>query len=192
MFGCATNPPVVEGERLWASQAITLPALNDPRVYTPLSLANFVFPYTRMDLLTPQPFHIDQTPAPDPERRLEVLGEPRLILSAERLTLEYTNELSPGFAFVHVGNMGTGVLPYYAVASVPWVTVLPYTGVAVGLNMPCDEGSPCDRFGHIGFLVWPRDIPPGINEFQIVVQALGTGESRVIQVDLSPFTASRP
>ncbi len=192
VFGCATNPPVIDGERLWDSQAITLPDLNDPRFYTPLGLDNFVFPYTRMDTLTPQPFHIDQTPAPDPELRQEVLGEPRLILSAESLTLRYTNELSPGFGFVHLANLGTGVLPYYAVASVPWVTVLPYTGVAVGLDMPCDEESPCDRFGHIGFLVWPRDVPPGINEFQIVVQALGSGESKVIQVNLGPLTASRP
>jgi hypothetical protein len=70
--------------------------------------------------------------------------------------------------------------------------VLPYTGVAVGLDMPCAEDSPCDRFGHIGFIVWPKDIPPGIDEFQIVVQSLGSGESKVLHVSLNPQTASRP
>ena len=157
-----------------------------------MSLDNFVFPYTRMDITTPQPFHIDQTPAPDPALRAEVLGEPKLILSTEAIAVEYSTPLSPGFGFIHVANMGTGVLPYYAVASVPWVTVLPYTGVAVGLDMPCSEDSHCDRFGHLGFLVWPQDVPPGINEFQIVVQSLGTGESKVIQVRLNPPVAVRP
>jgi hypothetical protein len=192
VFGCATNPPVLDGERLWAAQEITLPNLNDPLFYTPLSLDNFVFPYTRMDILTPQPFHIDQTPAPDPALRERVLGQPQLILSTEQITVEYSNEIGPGFGFAHVANMGSGVLPYYAVASVPWVTVLPYTGVAVGLDMPCAEDSPCDRFGHIGFIVWPKDIPPGIDEFQIVVQSLGTGESKVLHVNLNPQTASNP
>jgi hypothetical protein len=192
VFGCATNPPVVDGEQLWASQEISLPDLNDPRFFTPLNLDNFVFPYARMDIQTPQPFHIDQTAPPDPALREKVLGKPQLVLSTESLSVQYTSEVSPGFGFVHVANMGTGVLPYYAVASVPWVTVLPYTGVAVGLDMPCGEDSPCDRFGHLGFIVWPQDVPPGIDEFQIVVQSLGTGESKVIHVDLHPLTARSP
>jgi hypothetical protein len=192
VFGCATNPPVIDGEPLWQSQAISLPDLNDPRFQLSLSLDNFVFPYTRMDMLTPQPFHVDQTQPPDPALREKVLGKPELVLSSENVTMEYTNELAPGFAFVHIGNLGTGVMPYYAVASVPWVTVLPYTGVAVGVDMPCDADTSCDRFGHMGFLVWPKDVPPGVDQFQVVVQALGSGESKVINVNLNPLTAQRP
>jgi hypothetical protein len=192
VFGCATHPPLIDDQLLWQAQEITLPNLNDPNFQIPLSLDNFVYPYAHMDLLTPQPFHIDQTPAPDAALREKVLGQPELILSTESLTIEYTNEIGPGFGFAHVANMGSGVLPYYAVASVPWVTVLPYTGVAVGREMPCDEDSPCDRFGHVGFLVWPKDIPPGVREFQIVVQALGTPQAKVITVNLAPVTASSP
>jgi hypothetical protein len=192
VFGCATNPPVVDGEPLWEAQPITLPDLNDPNFQIPLNLDNFVFPYSNMDILTPQPFHIDQTPSPDPALRDKVLGKPELALNTENITVENSGDFGPGYGFVHVFNVGTGVLPYYAVASVPWVTVLPYTGVAVGLDMPCADDSPCDRFGHIGFIVWPKDIPPGADGFQIVVQALGTDEGKVINVSLNPTTAQSP
>jgi hypothetical protein len=192
VFGCASNPPLVEGKQLWESQPITLPDLNDPLFQAPLSLENFVFPYSRMDILTPQPFHIDQTQAPDPALREKVLGQPELAVNIENITVDFATEIGPGYGFAHVFNVGSGVMPYYAVASVPWVTVLPYTGVAVGLDMPCDEASPCDRFGHFGFLVWPGDVPPGVDEFQIVVQALGSGQSKVINVNLNPQTARSP
>jgi len=192
VFGCAANPPLLDDKPLWEAQEISLPDLNDPRFFTPLQLENFVFPYSHMDILTPQPFHIDQTQAPDPALREKVLGEPQLILSTERVSVTYTTELTPGYGFVHVANTGSGVLPYYAVSSVPWVTVLPYTGVAVGLDKPCAEDVSCDRFGHIGFIVWPKDIPPGVDEFQIVVQALGTPEAKIITVDLRPQTVLAP
>ena len=58
--------------------------------------------------------------------------------------------------------------------------------------MPCAEDVHCDRFGHFGFIVWPQDIPPGINGFQIVVQSLGTGESKVIEVSLHPSAVTLP
>lgn len=192
VFGCASNPPVVDGQPLWKPQAISLPDLNDPRFQEPLSLDNFIFPYSRMDLQTPQPFHLDQTPPPDPSLREKVLGQPQLMLNTEQISVQYASDIGPGYGFAHVFNTGTGVLPYYAVASVPWVTILPYTGVAVGLDMPCNVDSPCDRFGHFGFIVWPGDIPPGVDEFQIVVQALGTSQSRVVNVSLNAATAQSP
>jgi hypothetical protein len=70
--------------------------------------------------------------------------------------------------------------------------LLPYTGVAVGLEMPCAADTSCDRFGHIGIIVDPNKVPPGETEFQVFVQALGSSQMHVINVSLAPITARAP
>src|SRR3990170_320102 len=55
VFGCASRPPQLNGAYLWTPQPIDLPDLNDPRWSGPLALANFVYPYERMDIPTPRP-----------------------------------------------------------------------------------------------------------------------------------------
>jgi hypothetical protein len=192
VYGCIANPPVVEGHQLWQAQEVSLPDLNDGDVRGAMRLQNFVFPYARMDIVTPQPFHIDQSPAPDIALRDRVLGQPQLNVNTNSVELQQPSETSPAFGFAHVFNTGTGVLPWYAVASVPWATLLPYTGVAVGLEMPCDSDSPCDRFGHIGILVDPSKVPDGETGFQVFVQALGTSQVQIIDVSLLPVSARAP
>jgi hypothetical protein len=192
VYGCVTNPPVVEGNALWQAQEVSLPDLNDTGVRGAMGLQNFVFPYSRMDIVTPQPFHMDLTPAPDIALRDRVLGAPQLAVNSEWLQLDQPSETSPAFGFAHVFNTGTGVLPWYAVASVPWATLLPYTGVAVGLEMPCTAETSCDRFGHVGVIVDPATVPDGETEFQIFVQALGTSQVQIINVSLGPVTARAP
>jgi hypothetical protein len=91
-----------------------------------------------------------------------------------------------------VFNVGTGVLPWYAVSSVPWAILLPYTGVAVGLEMPCADENHCDRFGHIGVIVDTTKVPPGETEFQVYIQALGTSQMHVLNVSLVPRAAASP
>src|SRR3990170_3890086 len=54
VFGCASHPPQVNGDELWAPQPIDLPDLNDPRWSGPLALSNFVYPYENMDIPTPR------------------------------------------------------------------------------------------------------------------------------------------
>jgi hypothetical protein len=192
VFGCVANPPVVEGQALWQAQDVSLPDLNDGGIRGAMGLSNFVFPYSRMDIVTPQPFHMDLTPPPDIALRERVLGAPQLAVSTGRLVLEKPSETSPAFAVAHVFNTGTGVLPWYAVASVPWATLLPYTGVAVGLEMPCASETGCDRFGHLGIIVDPAQVPEGETEFQIYVQALGTSQLETIVVSLEPLAALAP
>ena len=184
VFGCAANPPVVDGEPLWSRSRSPCPTSTTRASGSPLSLDNFVFPYSHMDILTPQPFHIDQTPAPDPALRDKVLGQPQLALNTDNVTVENDRRFRAGLRLrPHPQHRhGRPALLRRRVGA--WVTVLPYTGVAVGLDMPCAEDSPCDRFGHIGFIVWPKDMPPGVDSFQIVVQALGHGQSKVINVNL--------
>ena len=190
VYGCVANPPVVDGNPLWQAQEASLPDLNDGDVRGSLGLKNFVFPYSRMDIRTPQPLHIDLTPQPDFSLRDKVLGEPQLAVSTGFIQLEQSSETAPAFGFAHVFNTGSGVLPWYAVASVPWVTLVPYTGVAVGLEMPCAPDAPCDRFGHMGVIVDMTQVPDGETGFQIYVQALGTSQMQTINVSIAPLSAS--
>ena len=85
-------------------------------------------------------------------------------------------------------NTGSGVLTYYAMSSTPWLKVTPYTGVAVGSDLPCDveANAPCDRAGHIALEVDTQKVPEGEVTVQVMVQALGTPHQAVINVYVSP------
>lgn len=184
VIGCAANPPLVEGEQLWESQPVSLPDLSDRRFRKPLNVKNFVFPYSRMDIPSPTPFHIDNTPRPDAALRDVIIGEPVIAVSDPELEIGYTEDSGPTTRTVDVFNTGSGVLAWYAVPSGSWLSVLPYTGVAVGLDYECNPGAACDRAGHIEVTVDPELMPPGVTEGRIVLQALGTDQQQVIKVDV--------
>ena len=185
VFGCAASPPIVDGAPLWPAQAITLPDLNDPVFRNALRLQNFVFPYLAMDIPTPQPAHTDATAAPSASLRNRILGSPQLQVSKQSVRVGYTPETGSITATVDVQNGGTGVLAWYASASVPWLKLLPYTGVAVGSNLPCARGSPCDRVGHMEISVDPVRAPAGLRNATVTLRALGTQEVVVINVQVS-------
>ena len=186
VFGCAANPPVIEGKQLWAGQTISLPDLNNPIWRNSLNMQNFVYPYAKMDMYTPPPFHLDQTPAPDPNNRTRILGTPSMILSKTDVRVGF----SPGATgsstseTVDVANSGTGVLSWYATASVPWLTISPYTGVAVGTDLPCATGNPCDRVGHLDVSVDPAKTPQGRQTATIQIKALGSNQVQTVNVDV--------
>lgn len=185
VIGCAANPPVVDGARLWDSQAISLPNLNDPRVKAALALENFVYPYTRMDIPTSQPYHMDETPRPPASLRDTIVGNPRIAVSDPTVRIGYTEEAGSTTEIIDIFNTGSGVLAWYAIPSDPWITVLPYTGVAVGLDYVCNPGADCDRAGHMEVTVDPTKLPAGVTEGEIIVQALGTSQQHVITVRVS-------
>ncbi len=182
VIGCANNPPVVDGEPLWQAQPVTLPDLNNPDVSEALDLDNFVFPYAHMDIKTPQPFHVDETQPPDASLRDTIVGHPSIAVSDPTLSIGYTDEAGSTTEIVDVFNTGTGVLAWYAIPSAPWLSVLPYTGVAVGLDYECNQGVDCDRAGHLEITVDPSQLPAGVTEGQIVLQALGTTQQQVVNV----------
>ena len=188
VLGCAANPPIVEGEKLWNPQPIGLPDLNHPAWRDAMSLQNFVFPYRKMDIPSPQPFNLDFTPAPDPLLRDKILGNPELALSTYDAWLAYAPGVGSTITWVDVFNTGTGVLTYYAMSTAPWLKVTPYMGVAVGTDLPCDiEASvPCDRAGHIALEVDVTKVPEGEVTVQVMVQALGTPHQAVVNVNVSP------
>jgi hypothetical protein len=183
VFGCVADPPVVDGEPLWQAQAITLPDLNDPKWGDPLSLDNFVFPYAKMDIPSPQPFHSDTTPKPDPSLRDEILGDPQMALSTTSVKLGFTKDGDSSIKVVDVDNSGTGVLSWYATSDASWLVVSPYTGVAVGSDLPCEDDVPCDRTGKLQMSIDQSKLPSGHSTATVTVQGLGTDQTQTIKVE---------
>jgi hypothetical protein len=184
VFGCAGDPPIVDGKPLWQAQPISLPDLNDPKYRDALKLDNFVFPYPKMDIPSPKPFHADTTPPPDRAVRDRVIGDPEMEVEKTSVKLGVTPGSGSTVEIVDLSNSGTGVLTWYALPSAPWLNVLPYTGVAVGSDRSCAPRSPCDKVAHIEISVDPARIPPGSQKASITIQGLGTSQSTVIDVDV--------
>ncbi len=79
VYGCVANPPLRDGAALWAPQPVGLPNLQDPAVRSALDVANFVFPYNRMDLYAPQAGFTTPpapTPAPSPTPQSQATPSP--------------------------------------------------------------------------------------------------------------------
>ncbi len=182
VFGCAAHPPVIDGATLWDPQPISLPDLNNKTVKQALDLTNFVFPYSKMDIPTPPPFHMDSTPSPDPALRDQILGSPQMALSTTEAEVDFVPGEQASTADIDVFNTGTGVLAWYALGPESWLKVTPYTGVAVGLDMPCTPGAPCDRAGHVKISVDPQLVPPGTSSVQVVIQGLGLPINQIVNL----------
>ena len=185
VLGCAANPPIVDNKPLWKAQAISLPDLNDDKWKEALKLENFVFPYAKMDIPSPQPLHADDTPRPSSAARNRVLGNPRMEVNKQSVKVGYSPGQGSTVEIVDVANSGTGVLAWYAIPSVPWLNVTPYTGSAVGSDLPCDRDSPCNRTDRLEISVDATKAPPGRRTVQVTIQSLGTPQSTVISVDVS-------
>jgi hypothetical protein len=185
VFGCAANPPLLDGRPLWTAQAISLPDLNDPKWKEALKLENFIFPYAKMDIPTPPPFHIDPTEKPQNVDRNRILGAPKLEVVRKDVKVGFAPNGGSTVEIVDLANTGTGVLAWYAIPSVPWLNVTPYAGSAVGDNLACEKDAPCDRRDHLQISVDSAKAPPGKRTVQVTVQALGSGQSAVINVEVS-------
>src|SRR5439155_23634338 len=127
----------------------------------PMRLANFIFPYVTMDIPTPQPFHTDLTPPPGLGVRDRVMGAPKLSLDLNDVKVGFSPGNGSTVQTVQVANPGTGILAWYATPSEPWLIVQPYAGVGVGKDLPCSQGSPCDRTAHIQISVDAARASPG-------------------------------
>jgi len=174
VYGCAAHPPIVQGKPLWTALAATLPDLNNPYWRAPLDLANFQYPYTKMDLPTPKPQHTDPTPKPDPSVRLAVLGQPKLAVDRPMVLVTVRPGQSATPADVHISNIGTGIVPWRVSASKSWVKVSLQAGVGVGSDMPCNPGSPCDRAAVLSISVDPTKLL-GSDSAWVHITALGPG-----------------
>jgi hypothetical protein len=188
VFGCATAPPIVDGKPLWQAQPVSLPDLNNPTWRNALKLENFVFPYAKMDIPTPPPFHLDTTTPPDPALKQKIFGSPALQVDKAAVKIGNTPGSGATVELVNVLNAGTGVLAWYATPSVPWLTIAQYAGVAVGGNLPCAPNVPCERSGRLEISVDATRAPPGRQQAAVRLQALGTSQAVTINVDVSQVT----
>jgi hypothetical protein len=183
VFGCAANPPVIDGKSLWKAQEVTLPDLKNTTFKNALKLDNFIYPFSKMDIPSPLPAHLDKTTKPAASDRDNVLGDPQLKVSKKTLSVGFKDGVS-SIESLDVLNPGTGVLAWYATPSAPWLQVTPYAGASVGSDLPCAPGVSCDRVGHLEISVDPATAPKGAKTASITLSALGTNQTVTIQVTI--------
>jgi len=174
VYGCAAHPPVVKGQPLWPAQASTLPDLKNPYWRAPLDLANFQYPYNKMDLPTPKPLHKDVTPKPDAAARLAVLGKPKLAVDRPILLVNVRPGQSATPAEVRISNSGTGIVPWRVSSNKSWIKVSLEAGVAVGSDLTCSASSPCERTAVLKISVDPAKIL-GSDTAVVTISGLGAG-----------------
>jgi hypothetical protein len=174
VLGCASHPPVVQGQPLWKAQPVSLPDLNNPYWRSPLDLQKFQYPYSQMDIPTPKPQHNDSTPKPDANMRAQVLGSPSL--GVDRVIALVT--VRPGQSAtptqIRISNTGTGIAPWRISSNKSWIKVSQQAGVAVGSDMPCSSGSPCDRSTVLTISADPTKVL-GSDAALLHIQGLGPG-----------------
>jgi len=139
VWGCMANPQSRNGVALWERVNATLPDLTSPAFFTPLSIANWRFPYSEMDIPTPQPANLVIAPAVPPDLQSRIFGSPSLASSTERLTVRLDDPTTPMRASVTIRNQGTGILSWVASTTDPFLIVDPPAGVALGQGLPCNS-----------------------------------------------------
>ncbi len=182
VYGCAAHPPMVLGSQLWTPAPATLPDLNNPYWRKPLDLKNFQYPYSSMDIPTPKPQHNDPTPPPPGLFRIGVFAYPNIAVDRGIVLVNVRPGQSATPATVTISNSGSGVAAWSATANKPWVTLSQQAGVAVGDDVPCNPGSPCDRDATLTISVDPRAVT-GSDAAIVHFNALGgSGVSQDIAV----------
>jgi len=186
VWGCAAHPPVVNGSALWSPFELAYPDLNDPRFRGPLDLANFVFPYTAMDIPTPYYAHRDPTAKPSAGLREQIAGSPRLGLSKTDVQL-LVDKQRKTFApqEVNISNRGSGILSWMAVSSASWLQVSPVAGVAVGPDLPCSAGAPCEREAKLTLTINPSALPKGTQTAEVRILSPASDETQTIKVTVA-------
>ena len=189
VWGCAAHPPVVNGSQLWSPFELAYPDLNDPRFRGPLALANFVFPYAAMDIPTPYYAHRDPTDEPPDSLRAQIVGSPRLGLSKTDLQVLVGKERKTiSSQEVIISNQGSGILSWMAIPSASWLQVSPMAGVAVGPELPCSPGAPCEREAKLTVTINTAALPKGTQTAKVRVSSPASDETQTITVTIASLT----
>lgn len=159
IYGCLQNPPSYQGARLWTPVAASLPNLTLPQYFTPLSVQNFVFPYSGMDMPTPAPGHAEPAPNVPADFRARALGSPVPAVDGPPVQLRLDAGPAAAKATVRIRNGGTGILVWSATPSANWIVVDPPAGVSLGPDVPCDGASGCSPLTTITISVNPVLLP---------------------------------
>jgi hypothetical protein len=176
IFGCASRPPSVDGEQLWDPLPISLPDLTDARWSGPLDLANFTTTnwYAGMDMPSPQPTHLDNTPAQPDGTAAYLLAQPTLQLS--RMTVPQ------GTSHVTISNTGTGILSWRTKPATSWISVDKVAGVALAPDTPCAPDAPCERNATITITTGDAQGAGWVD-----IESLTTGETQRIYISTARY-----
>jgi len=181
VFGCASHPPIVQGRPLWTPLPLSLPDLTKPAYRNPLALANFVSPYSAMDIPSPAPTHVDPVPPPNPEIRQATLGTPALGVSQTMIRLDITPDGSPsGPVRLRIFNTGTGVLPWRITTNRSWLKTDTAYGVSMGSDLYCNN---CTRSSEVSISIDAANPPAGSSTGVVTVEWLGTSN----RIDIPVF-----
>ena len=170
VFGCASRPPSVDGQRLWSPQAVTLPNLDDPLWRHPLSH----FPdSSQMDMPTPGPAHQDSTPRQGSNVPSQLLGSP-LISVGPSLVDQVVNQVT-------ISNAGSGILAWRAKPEQAWISVDKQAGVVLASDVSCTPDNPCDRSVTLTITV-NTALAPTSGQGQVTIESLTTGQRWTVWV----------
>jgi hypothetical protein len=131
------NPGERGGRELWTAVPVTLPDLTQPQFFNAMRLASFSFPYSEMDIPTPQPSHRTSAPQLAGNVRSLLLGTPTLSVDGGTITIHTNGTPDQATATVRVANPGSGLLSWSAMPSDNFLIVDPPAGSAVGSGITC-------------------------------------------------------
>ena len=192
VWGCLAHPPEREGARLWAPVAASLPNVNDPTVFNALSIANFDFPFSNMDLPTPEPAHAAEAVTLPPNLAAGLFAAPVMQVATTSVSIDVTGPPSAAQATIDIRNAGTGVLAWQASTSDPFLVLSPPAGAAAGTDLRCAIG-PCPA-GRLTVTVNPTLLPRTNTSGTIRIEnANGTGTVAIVEVEvIADFAIGAP
>lgn len=182
VYGCMATPPSRNGVQLWTPLQASLPNTTLPQWFGPLQLANFAFPYSGMDIPTPQPAHVDAVPALKPDLLQRAMGTPSIGVSSERVTLSVKGRPEDARATIRIQNPGAGLLVWSALTEDKWLVIDPPAGIALGANLPCKQD--CGAASAITVSVNPTLLPNASAVGTIRVTSPNGGGERSIRVEV--------
>ncbi|MGE3960945.1 MAG: hypothetical protein AB7F65_04615 [Dehalococcoidia bacterium] len=173
VWGCLARPATRNNTAMWTAIPATLPDQTNPAVFTAMGLANWSFPYSQMDIPTPQPAHLVTAPALPANYREALLGAPLLQSSTQTVSIRLNDPTSTGRATVTITNAGTGVLGWVAQPSASFLVLTPPGGVALGSGISCTSGT-CPH-GTLTIEVNPTLLPSSVASASILVRSPNGG-----------------
>ena len=177
VWGCMANPAVRNNTRLWAPVPASLPNMTDQATFQAMSVANWRFPYSAMDIRTPQPAHVAVAPGLPSTFRSTLLGSPTLQGGTETVTVYLNDPSSPARATVPIRNAGTGILSWVAEPSANFLVLTPPAGGALGAGLPCTSGT-CPH-GTLTIEVNPTLLPTSRATGTVTVRSPNGGSATV-------------
>jgi len=177
VWGCLANPQSRNGQALWPAVPAALPNMTDQATFQAMGVANWRFPYTSMDIRTPQPANLAVAPGLPSGFQTTLVGAPSLQPATETVTIRVNDPTTPQRATVSIRNSGTGVLSWIAEASASFLILTPPGGVAVGSDVTC-TASTCPH-GTLTIEVNPALLPAAAATGTVTVRSPNGGNAVV-------------